>query len=148
MHASADVNEWYEEWKTWSDFKLKWITDGREVEPSTSLHLWPYWLWLFKAVMHSQDMRLWLWTGRTHRGRHPLWWLQPSAPLFTTAWGSMLSPCRWPVLRWLATDWPRRRCIYTKTQATFQKITRVWRRYTQRHLHADLCFSDIRGQQK
>lgn len=32
---------------------------------------------------------LWLWTGC---GCHPLWWLQPSAPVFTTAWGSMAAP--------------------------------------------------------
>lgn len=48
-----------------------------------------------------------------------------------------------PVLRWLATDWPWGRCISTKTQAALQEITWVWRCYTKRHLHADLCFSVI-----
>lgn len=33
-------------------------------------------------------------------------------------------PCGWPVLRWLAADWPWRRKIYTEIQVAFQKITR------------------------
>lgn len=73
MQASAGVNERQEERRTWSELKLKWVNDGSEEERSTLLHLWPYWLRLFKAIIrHSQDICLWLWSGCSWRTAFPL----------------------------------------------------------------------------